>query len=63
MEKSTFGKTERLDPLPLLAWQRLIRTFSGARDASSAALEVIQHPYLPRPPQTRAASFKRLYPK
>jgi len=58
-----FRTHELLIPLPLLPWQSPIRTHSGTRETSPEALDPIQHPYLPRPPQTRAASFKRLYPK
>jgi hypothetical protein len=41
----------------------LLIRLNGSSNARLGRPGVIQHPYLPRPPQTRAASFKRLYPK
>jgi hypothetical protein len=61
--KSTLRKPELIFPPPSPPWQRRIRTLAVTRKAPPEAPGVIQHPYLPRPPQTRAASFKRLYPK
>jgi hypothetical protein len=61
--KSPFRSPELIFPLLLLSRQGPIRTLSGAREALPKVLVLIQHPYLPRPPQTRAASFKRPYPK
>jgi hypothetical protein len=63
LRKSPFRRPELVIPLPLLPWQSPIRTLSGVREASPEVPGVIQHPYLPHPPQTRAASFKRPYPK
>jgi hypothetical protein len=61
--KSTRRKLALLLPSPSARWQRHIRTLAVTRKTPPEAPGVIQHPYRPRPPQTRAASFKRLYPK
>jgi hypothetical protein len=54
--KSTLGKLDLVLPSPSPRWQRHIRTLAVIRKATPHVSGVIQHPYLPRPPQTRAAS-------